>query len=178
MSMSSMTTMSTMSASMSTMSTMTNPGNPTSSSIESNAAESPRTLVVERVFPHPPEKLWRALTEGPLLAQWMMKNDFEPVVGRRFQFRADPAPNWSGVVDCEVRLVEPMERLSYHWGVGGSESGLQWVVLWTLTPVEGGTHVRMEQSGFGPDQKAAYQGAKYGWQKFFGGLEQVLGGLE
>jgi uncharacterized protein YndB with AHSA1/START domain len=144
----------------------------------SNAAAGTRTLVIERVFPHPPEKLWRALTEGPLLAQWMMNNDFKPVVGRRFQFRADPVPNWNGIVDCEVLVVDPLQRLSYNWGVGGGESGLQWVVLWTLTPAEGGTHVRMEQSGFGPDQQAAYQGARYGWQKFFGGLEQVLGGLE
>ena len=125
-----------------------------------NPAESPRTLVIERVFPHPPEKLWRALTESPLLAQWMMNNDFEPVVGRRFQFRADPMPNWNGVVDCEVLVVDPLQRLSYNWGVGGSESGLQWVVLWTLTPAEGGTHVRMEQSGFRPDQQASLSGCK------------------
>ena len=132
------------------------------------------------IFPHPPEKLWRALTESPLLAQWMMNNDFEPVVGRKFQFRAEPMPNWNGVVDCEVLIVDPLQRLSYNWGVGGGEAagGLQWVVLWTLTPAEGGTHVRMEQSGFRPDQQAAYQGAKYGWQKFFGGLERVVGGLD
>jgi uncharacterized protein YndB with AHSA1/START domain len=141
-----------------------------------NPAECPRSLVVERVFPHPPEKLWRALTEGPLLTQWMMKNDFEPVVGRKFQFRADPMPNWSGIVDCEVLVVDPLQRLSYNWGVGDPAGGLQWVVLWTLTPVEGGTHVRMEQSGFDPNQQAAYQGANYGWQKFFGGLERVLAG--
>ena len=142
----------------------------------SNPAESTRTLVIERVFPHPPEKLWRALTENPLIAQWLLKNDFEPVVGRKFQFRADPAPNWNGVVDCEVLSIDPLRRLSYNWGVGGSDSGLQWVVLWTLTPAEGGTRIRMKQSGFRPDQQAAYQGANYGWQKFFGGLEGVLGG--
>ena len=137
--------------------------------------DGPQTLVVERVFPHPPEKLWRALTESTLLAQWMMDNDFEPTVGRRFQLRTEPKPNWNGVVDCEVLVVDPSQRLSYNWGVGGSESGLQWVVDWTLTPAEGGTHVRMEQSGFGLDQQAAYQGANYGWQKFFAGLERTLG---
>ena len=140
-----------------------------------NAVETPRTLVVERVFPHPPEKLWRALTESPLLAQWMMNNDFAPEVGRKFQFRADPMPNWNGIVDCEVLIVEPLKQLSYSWGVGEPAAGLQWTVLWTLTPAEGGTHVRMEQSGFRPDQQAAYQGAKYGWQKFFAALERVIG---
>jgi uncharacterized protein YndB with AHSA1/START domain len=143
-----------------------------------NAAEGTRSLVIERVFSHPPEKLWRALTESPLIAQWMMNNDFEPVAGRRFQFRAEPMPNWNGIVDCEVLIVEPFEHLSYSWGVGGDASGLQWVVLWTLTPAEGGTHVRMEQSGFRPDQQAAYQGANYGWQKFIGGLESVVAGLD
>ena len=143
----------------------------------SNPAECPSSLVVERVFPHPPEKLWRALTESPLLAQWMMNNDFRPVVGRKFQFRAEPMPNWNGVVDCEVLIVDPLHRLSYNWGVGGGEAagGLQWVVFWTLTPAEGGTHLRMEQSGFRPDQQAAYQGAKYGWNKFIGNLERVIG---
>ncbi len=142
----------------------------------STAAQSSRTLVVERVFPHPPEKLWRALTESPLLAQWMMNNDFQPVVGRRFQFRNEPKPNWNGIVDGEVLVVEPMKRLSYNWAVGKSEgiAGLQWIVLWTLTPTEGGTHLRMEQSGFGPDQQANYNGARYGWRKMFDGLERVL----
>jgi uncharacterized protein YndB with AHSA1/START domain len=142
----------------------------------SNTAESTRSLIVERVFPHPPEKLWRALTDSRVLAQWMMNNDFEPVPGRPFQFRADPMPNWNGIVDCEVLLVEPQRRLSYNWGVGSGE--LQWLVEWTLNPVDGGTHLRMEQSGFGPDQQQAYQGANYGWQKFFGQLEKVLGGVE
>jgi uncharacterized protein YndB with AHSA1/START domain len=137
----------------------------------SNVVEGMRTLVIERVFPHPPEKLWRALTESPLLAQWLMQNDFEPVVGRRFQFRADPVPNWNGVVDCEVQIVEPLQRLAYSWGSMGMGS----VVLWTLTPAEGGTLVRMEQSGFGAEQQAAYKGAQYGWQRFLDGLERVLG---
>ena len=144
----------------------------------SAAAENIRTLVVERVFPHPPEKLWRALTESAILAQWMMNNDFEPEIGRKFRFRAEPNPKWSGVVDCEVLIIDPLRRLSYSWGVGGSESGLQWVVLWTLTPAEGGTHVRMEQSGFRPDQTAAFQGANYGWQKFIGNLERVVERLD
>ena len=144
----------------------------------SDGAESKRSLVVERVFQHPPEKLWRALTESMLLAQWMMNNDFEPEVGRRFQFQTEPRRGWNGIADCEVLVVEPLQRLSYNWGVGGGESGLQWVVQWTLTPAEGGTHVRMEQSGFRPDQGANYKGAQYGWQKFIGNLERVVAGLE
>jgi uncharacterized protein YndB with AHSA1/START domain len=136
----------------------------------SNSAEGTRTVVIERVFPHPPEKLWRALTESPLLAQWLLNNDFEPMVGRKFQFRAEPMPNWNGIVDCEVLVVEPLKQLSYSWGSLGLDS----VVLWTLTPSEGGTHLRMEHSGFRPDQQAAYKGATYGWQGFFKGLERVL----
>lgn len=138
----------------------------------SNTAESTRTLVIEKQLPHPPEKVWRALTESPLLAQWLLGNDFEPVVGRRFQFRADPVPNWNGIIDCEVLVVDPFKQLSYTW----SSLGLDSVVLLTLTPAEGGTHLRLEHSGFRPDQQAAYQGASYGWQKFLGSLEQLLGG--
>ena len=140
----------------------------------SNAAEGTRTLVIERVFPHSPEKVWRALTESPLVTQWLMKNDFEPVVGRRFQFRSEPVPQWDGVIHCEVLVVEPLKRLSYSWGTLGLES----VVLFTLTAAEDGTHVRMEHSGFGADQEAAYKGANYGWQKFLGAMETVVAGLE
>ena len=124
-----------------------------------------RTLVIEREMPHPPEKIWRALTEGSLLEEWLMKNDFQPVVDHRFSFRAD----W-GAVDGRVLAVEPNKMLSYTWAAYGLES----VVTWTLTPTSTGTHLRMEQSGFRPDQQQAFQGAKYGWQKFLASLEQVL----
>jgi uncharacterized protein YndB with AHSA1/START domain len=133
-----------------------------------------RTLVIEREMPHPPEKIWRALTQSSLMDDWLMTNDFLPVVGHRFSFRATPKASWKGVIDCEVLLVEPNSRLSYTWGALGSGS----VVAWTLTPTQSGTHVRMEQSGFRPDQEANYKGANYGWQKFIGNLERVVGGLD
>jgi len=143
-------------------------------SIESTKVEAAETksVVIERVFPHGAEKVWRALTEGPLLAQWLMNNDFEPVVGRGFQFRAEPVPGWNGVIDCEVKVVEPLKKLAYSWGTMGQ--GL--MVHWTLTPAAGGTLVRMEQSGFGPGMEHAYKGATYGWKRFLGELEKVLDG--
>jgi uncharacterized protein YndB with AHSA1/START domain len=133
-----------------------------------------RTLVIEREMPHPQEKVWRALTEGQLIGEWLMKNDFQPVVGHRFTFRATPVPNWNGVIDGEVLVVDPMTRLSYGWGSMGLES----VVAWTLTPTTGGTHVRMEHSGFPSEEGPNYKGAKYGWQKFIGNMERVIGGLD
>ena len=129
-----------------------------------------RTLVIEREMPHPPEKIWRALTQSSLMEEWLLKNDFQPEVGHRFTFRAPPKPNWNGVIDCEVKAVEPYSRLSYSWGSLGTGS----VVTFTLTPTESGTHLRMEQSGFGSDQAANYKGANYGWQKFIGNLERVV----
>jgi len=133
-----------------------------------------RSLVIERELPHPPEKIWRALTQGALLKEWLMENDFQPVVGHKFSFRATPVKNWNGVIDCEVRVVEPNKKLSYSWGILGPGSE----VVWTLTPHAGGTLLRMEQSGFGSDQDAAYKGATYGWQKFIGNLERVVAGLQ
>ena len=130
-----------------------------------NTATETLCVVVEREIPFPPEKIWRALTRPHLIEEWLMKNDFQPVVGHSFNLRAD----W-GAVDCQVLAVEPNKTLSYTWGA----YGLGTVVTWTLTPTSTGTHLRMEQSGFRPDQEQAYQGAKYGWQQFFGNLEQVL----
>jgi uncharacterized protein YndB with AHSA1/START domain len=132
-----------------------------------------RSLVIEREMPHPPEKIWRALTDGALIEEWLLKNDFKPVLGHQFTFRAPPMPKWDGVIDCEVLLVEPNARLSYGW----ASLGLKTVVAWTLTPTTGGTHVRMEQSGFRSDEDANYKGASYGWQRFIEGLERVVGGL-
>ncbi|TCL72665.1 SRPBCC domain-containing protein [Rhizobium sp. BK251] len=124
------------------------------------------SVIVERQVAFPPEKIWRALTQPHLIAEWLIKNDFKPVTDHRFKLSAD----W-GAVECKVLEVEPNKTLSYTWDGHGLES----VVTWTLTPTSTGTHLRMEQSGFRPDQQQAYQGARYGWPKFFENLEQVLG---
>jgi uncharacterized protein YndB with AHSA1/START domain len=136
--------------------------------------DTTRSLVIEREMPHSPEKIWRALTQSALIEEWLMKNDFQPVVGHRFNFRATPVQNWNGIIDCEVLVFEPNSRLSYSW----SSMGLMSVVAWTLTPTKDGTHVRMEHSGFRSEEDAAYKGARYGWQKFIGSLDRVVGGLD
>jgi uncharacterized protein YndB with AHSA1/START domain len=138
-----------------------------------------RTLVVEREMPHPPEKVWRALTQQPLIEEWLLKNDFAPVAGHRFTLRSTPMPQWNGVIDCEVLVVEPHTRLAYSWNavLGDASLDLQSVVTFTLTPTPRGTLVRMEQSGFRSDKDRNYQGANYGWQRFLGNLEQLLARL-
>jgi uncharacterized protein YndB with AHSA1/START domain len=135
----------------------------------SETSTETRSVIVEREIPHPPEKIWRALTQPHLIEEWLMKNDFKPVVGQNFKLRAD----W-GAVDCQVQTVEPNKTLSYTWAAYGLDS----VVTWTLTPAGTGTHLRMEQSGFRPDQQQAFQGARHGWQQFFANLEQVLARAE
>ena len=133
-----------------------------------------RSLVIEKELPHPVGKVWRALTQGALIKEWLMDNDFQPEVGHKFKFRSTPMPNWNGIIDSEVLVVEPDKKLSYSWNSMGLES----VVAWTLVATSSGTLVRMEQSGFRPDQEANYRGANYGWQKFIGGLERVVAGLQ
>ena len=128
-------------------------------------ATETRTVIVEREIAYPPEKIWRALTQPHLIEEWLMNNDFNPVVDHRFNLRGD----W-GTVECQVLEVEPNRSLSYTWAAMGLES----VVTWTLTPTRTGTQLRMEQAGFRPDQEQAYQGAKFGWRQFFGKLEEVL----
>lgn len=129
-----------------------------------------RSVVVEREIPYPPEKIWRALTQSHLIEEWlMMKNDFKPDEGHRFNLSAD----WGGV-DCQVQAVEPAKTLSYTWDT----KDLRSVVTWTLTPTGTGTHLRMEQSGFRAGQRPYYQGATVGWRKFFANLEQVVARLD
>ena len=133
------------------------------------AAEQTLSVVVERELPHPPEKIWRALTQPQLIEEWLMKNEFRPAVGHAFSLRAD----W-GTVECKVRTVEPNRTLSYSWDAAPLES----IVTWTLTPTASGTMLRMEQTGFRQDQPMFYGGAKMGWPKFIDKLEDVLTRLD
>jgi uncharacterized protein YndB with AHSA1/START domain len=132
------------------------------------------TVVVERDFPFPLERIWRALTEPHLLEEWLMENDFKPVVGHRFNLRRTPRPDLDIVIDCEVLAVDPQKTLSYSWAALGLES----VVTMTLSRTPTGTRLRMEQSGFRQGQEQAFRGATAGWQQFFGALEQLVGRID
>lgn len=137
------------------------------------------TLVVERELPHPQEKVWRALTQAPLITEWLMQTDFEPVVGKNFNLRTQAMAHWNGVLDCEVLEVEPQSRLAFSWNTSGEEAGrLATVVTFLLTPTEGGVRLRMEQSGFTAMDDSNYRGAAYGWPKYLEGLERTVGQLE
>ena len=131
--------------------------------------EETQSVVIDRELPHQPEKVWRALTEGALIEEWLMKNDFRPAVGQTFTFSGD----W-GAAEGRVLVVDPNKTLSYTWAAYGLES----VVTWTLTPTDSGTHLRMEQAGFRADQQQAFKGAQYGWQKFLTALETVVAKLD
>lgn len=142
-----------------------------------NATATERlSVVVERELPHPPERVWRALTQPHLIEEWLMKNDFAPAVGHRFNLRGD----WGGVLDCEVLVVEPQKTLAYTWNFAHDDAAynLESVVTLTLTATRTGTHLRMEQAGFRKEQKQAFHGARAGWKQFFANLEQVLGRID
>jgi uncharacterized protein YndB with AHSA1/START domain len=144
----------------------------TDTTTDANAATATRSVVVERDIAHAPEKLWRALTQPHLMEEWLMKNDFKPQVGHRFNLRGE----WGGVLDCEVLAIEPHKTLSYTWNFKHEDPAydLTSVVTFTLTPTASGTRLRMEQAGFRPDQKQAYGGAHAGWKTFLDNLDQLL----
>ena len=103
-----------------------------------------RDVTIEVTYPHPPEKVWRAISTKELVAKWLMPNDLEPVVGREFQFCVGPQRGWSGNVYCRILEADPPRRLSYTWG----NEHLDTVVTFTLTPVDGGTKLTLEHTGF------------------------------
>ncbi|HEX8900105.1 SRPBCC domain-containing protein [Vitreimonas sp.] len=135
-----------------------------------------KTVTIEREFAHPPEKLWRALTQPHLISEWLMKNDFKLELGHRFTLRGE----WGGVLDCEVLEIEPHKTLAYTWNFEHEDAAyaLQSTVTFTLTPTRTGTHLRMEQAGFRSDQKQAFGGAHAGWKQFFDKLDGVLAQAE
>ena len=130
-----------------------------------NAKAGTQAVSLEYDLPHPPAKVWRALTEPALVAAWLMPNDLKPEVGHAFQFRSTPMPHWDGLVSCEVQEVELHKRLRYSWRSGGP-AHLDTVVTWTLQPTPaGGTRLTLVHSGFQPDGKWAFEGARKGWEK-------------
>lgn len=143
-----------------------------------------RQIVVDEVFPHAPQTLWKTLTTGELIGRWLMApTGFEPVVGRRFTFQTTPAGAWDGVIHCQVLEVVPNERLAYAWKSGdaanvGYGSPLDTLVTWTLTPVDGGTRLRLVHAGFlAPKNDSAFNTMSGGWPKVVQSVGRIAGEL-
>jgi len=129
--------------------------------IETTPRSQHETLSFELELPHPPATVWRALTEPALLAEWLLPVvDLKLEPGAEFMFRTQPHPGWDGTVSCRVREIEPQRKLSYDWTV----PSLDTVVTFTLTPTAAGTRLSIVQSGFTPEQKQNFGGARYGWK--------------
>ena len=139
-------------------------------------------IVVEEVFPHAPETIWKTLTTGELIGHWLMEpTGFAPVKGTRFTFQTTPAGAWDGVIRCEVLEVTRSERLSYSWQ-GGHDGNAQYgsrldtIVTFTLTKVDGGTRLRLMHSGFvTPKNDSAFRNMSEGWKKVVGRIGAISG---
>jgi uncharacterized protein YndB with AHSA1/START domain len=120
---------------------------------------------------HPPEKVWRALTEPALLAEWLLPVfEFDLAPGTAFMFKTQPYPGWDGTVSCRMVEIEAQRKLKYTWEV----PFLQTVVTFTLTPTDTGTRLSLVQSGFKSEQKREFGGARYGWNMMGGKLVELL----
>jgi len=133
-------------------------------------AADTQQIVIDQIFPHAPETIWKALTTGELIGRWLMEpTGFEPIVGCRFTFRTTPAGAWDGLIRCEVLEVEPSQRLAYAWRGGdsgnvGYGSALDTVVTWDLAPAGEGTRLRLVHSGFVlPRNETAFRKMGEGW---------------
>jgi uncharacterized protein YndB with AHSA1/START domain len=131
-----------------------------------------QSIVIDEIFPHPPEAMWKALTNGILLGKWLMvPTGFQPVVGNRFTFQTTPAGEWNGVIHCEVLEVVPFERLAFAWK-GGHESNvgygsrLDTVITFTLSRTPDGVRLRFVHSGFDPAKNAhSFKNMSEGWKQ-------------
>jgi uncharacterized protein YndB with AHSA1/START domain len=141
-------------------------------------------IVVDEVFPHAPETIWKVLTDGELIGRWIMvPTGFAAIEGTRFTFQTTPAGAWDGVIHCEVLEVVPNERLCYAWK-GGHEANtgygapLDTLVTWTLSRVDGGTRLRLVHSGFvAPRNDSALKTMGEGWKKVVKNVGDVAGTL-
>jgi uncharacterized protein YndB with AHSA1/START domain len=149
-----------------------------------DAALKPDTqdIVVDEVFPHAPETIWKTLTTGELIGRWLMApTGFEPVKGKHFTFQTKPAGAWDGIIHCQVLEVMPNERLVYAWKGGHEEnvgygSRLETVVTWILSRVENGTRLRLVHSGFvTPKNDSAFKTMSEGWKKVVQSIGDIAG---
>lgn len=137
------------------------------------AESETRSVSLELDLRHPPEKVWRALTDPKLLAEWLLPvlgDDLRLVPGAEFTFKTQPYPGWDGTVNCRMLEIEPHRKLSYAWTV----PFLDTVVTFTLAPTASGTHLSIVQSGFEPEQKREFGGARYGWKMMTEKLVELL----
>ena len=141
------------------------------SSIDKTAPSQTESISFEFDLQHAPEKVWRALTDPALLSEWLLpvvELELEP--GAAFMFKTQPHPGWDGTVSCRILEIEAHRKLSYTWDVPFLET----VVTFTLTPTASGTRLSLVQSGFKPDQKQNFGGARYGWKMMGGKLVDLL----
>jgi uncharacterized protein YndB with AHSA1/START domain len=138
-------------------------------------------IVVEEVFPHAPETIWKVLTSGELIRRWlhMPATGFEPVKGKHFTLQTTPAGAWDGIIHCEVLEVMANERLAYAWKGGhegnvGYGSRLETVVTFILSRVENGTRLRLVHSGFVlPKNDTAFTNMGEGWKKVVQNIDTI-----
>ena len=141
--------------------------------VDKTAPSQTETISFELELKQGPEKVWRALTDPQLLAEWLLPVfDLELAPGAAFTFKTQAYPPWDGTVNCRILESKPPTKLSYAWVVGDME--IDTVVTFTLTPTPAGTHLSLVQSGFKPEQKQASGGARYGWKMMGGKLVDVL----
>ena len=135
------------------------------------AGSQTEVLAFDVDLQQPPEKVWRALTDPALLAEWLLPViDLKLEPGAAFTFKTQPYPGWDGTVNCRFVEIEPSRKLVYTWSV----PFLDTVVTFTLTPTASGTRLSLVQSGFKPDQKREFGGARYGWKMMAGRLIDLL----
>jgi len=154
-----------------------------------NAALKPDTqapdkqaIVVDEVFPHAPETIWKVLTTNALIGRWLMEpTGFEPVKGKPFTYKTKPAGPWDGTIHCQVLEAIPNERLVYSWKGGhegnvGYGAPLDTVVTFTLSRVQGGTRLHLVHAGFvSPRNDSALTTMGAGWKKVVKDLGTVAG---
>jgi uncharacterized protein YndB with AHSA1/START domain len=142
--------------------------------VDKTASSQGESISFEFDLHHAPEKVWRALTDPVLLAEWLLPVvDLQLEPGVAFTFKSQPYPGWDGTVNCRFVEIEAQRKLSYTWVVGDMD--IATVVTFTLTPTASGTRLSLVQSGFKPDQKQEFGGARYGWRLMGGKLVDLLG---
>ncbi|WP_306796465.1 SRPBCC domain-containing protein [Nocardia sp. XZ_19_369] len=128
-------------------------------------------------LPHPPEKVWNALTTSEGLGSWFGSraeiDDLRPGSTVRVWWHED------GPHTLQIQFVEPHSRFVFTWPIEGlpPSDPRRTQVEFTLQPTPTGTRLTVVETGFAQlpdDLTESYEGNVKGWARELAELTEYL----